>query len=55
MTCVDPTFKVAQITAQFTAQAAQLDPDLLAIIDAWPTLTPAIRAKLLKLIREACA
>jgi hypothetical protein len=33
----------------------QLDGDLLAIIDAWPRLTPALRAKLLKLVRAARA
>jgi hypothetical protein len=31
---------------------AQFDADFYAIINAWPKITPAIKAKLLKLIRR---
>jgi hypothetical protein len=31
----------------------QIDPDLAAIIDAWPGLSPAVRASIAKLAKAA--
>ncbi len=45
--------RAAQNPAQLAAQNGPIDPDLMAVVNAWPTLPETIRRQIAATIREA--
>ncbi len=48
-----PITEAQQIAQQYRQETAEIDPDLGQLIDAWPTLPPAIRGAILAMLRAA--
>ena len=48
-----PITEAQQIAQQYRQETAEIDPDLGQLIDAWPTLPPAIREAILAMLRAA--
>ena len=48
-----PITEAQQIAQQYRQETAEIAPDLGQLIDAWPTLPPAIREAILAMLRAA--
>ena len=48
-----PITEAQQKAQQYRQETAEFDPDLGQLIEAWPTLPPAIREAILAMLRAA--
>ncbi len=48
-----PITEAQQIAQHHGQETAEIDPELARVIEAWPTLPPAIRAAVLAMLRAA--
>src|SRR5262245_28120830 len=53
--CGDASSSLAQPLAQDSPKPLGIDPDLARVADAWPNLSPPIRAAVLALVQSAAA